>query len=63
MSTENLPEQEKKLSWDSAIADAETEIRRSRQRIARLAKSIQLFRKRKAAADPWPGRQVENASK
>jgi hypothetical protein len=42
-----------KLSWDSAIQDAEREIEKAMCRIAVLRKSIRIFQERKLAGDKF----------
>lgn len=44
-----------KLSWDTAIADAEREIEKAKRRIESLKRSLKTFRERKAAGDSFPG--------
>jgi hypothetical protein len=53
------PNQKRKLSWDTAIQDAEREIQKANRRIATLKESIKIFTKRKIAGDPFPGSSDE----
>jgi hypothetical protein len=43
------------LGWDAMIRDA-------RKRIEDLKFSIELFERRKAAGEPWPGEQLTDHS-
>jgi hypothetical protein len=57
MSIGNLTEvsASRKLSWDTAISDAKSEITKAKQRITRLRASIRTFEERKRAGDQFPG--------
>ena len=41
-------------TWDTAIAEAEDQIRRSKRRIGMLEGAIRVFRERREAGDAWP---------
>ena len=43
--------------WDTAIADAEGEIRELTRKRARLAYAVRVFRANKRDGIPWPGPQ------
>jgi len=43
-----------KLSWDTAIEDAEELIRAANLQIAGLRDSIRVFKARRAAGEPFP---------
>lgn len=60
MSTSNLTDRVK-LSWDTAIQDAEREIEKAKRRIATLKESIEIFTERKVAGDPFPGTSAEDS--
>ena len=61
MSTANHEDAKKKLDWDTAVADAKAEINKAQRRIAQLTRSIETFRKFKAAGEPFPEGPGETA--
>ena len=56
----NASKKDKKIDknveqWDAAIREAERLVLADRQHIRQLQKSIEIFRCKKEAGEPWPG--------
>jgi hypothetical protein len=44
--------------WEAAIADAETKALEAEQRAVRLRAVADVFRRKKEAGEPWPGKSI-----
>ena len=51
----HLHNHEKALGWQTAIDDANLEIKKCQRRIANLQTAIKVFRQRLKEGEPWPG--------
>lgn len=49
--------------WDSAIEEAEKQLKKWRSKVVRLMASLETFREAKKEGIPWPGEQPEGESK
>lgn len=46
--------------WDTAIADAETEIKRLGDQLRRLKSALATFKQNRELGIPWPGSATQN---